>query len=146
MHPLRWVRGRPEVTGTAEYNQRVIQAANRLRDAQGDYLKAIAEHVTQERLYKLGEAKAMLAVHDYKNADDRRAQVEARRVTIEDRPGEFTVNALRYAAHLAEGKRDAAKLAVQNYRTELSALQSLISLEKSEAEFAKWAPHEAVGT
>lgn len=134
------------MTSTEGYNQRVRDAAERLRNAQRDYLSAISEHATAERLYKLGEAKAMLSVHDYKNADDRRAQVEARHITIEDRPGEFTVNALRYAAHLAEGKRDAAKLAVQNYRTELSALQSLISLEKSEADFAKWAPSEAVGT
>lgn len=129
-----------------EYNTRLVQAADRLRSAQAAYLDAIKDAAENERLYKLGEAKAMLLVDDYKNADDRRAQVEAKRITIEDRPGEVTVNALRYAAHLAEGKRDACKQAVNNYRQEMSALQSLISLEKAEAEFEKWAPREAVGT
>ena len=132
--------------GGAEFNKRLVDAANRLRAAQDGYLKAIHEHVEAERMYKLGDSVAMTSIDEYKNADDRRAQAEV--LLIEIAPDataprqRVTLNALRYAAHLAEGQRDAAKQAVQNYRQEMSSLQSLMSLEKTEMDFEKYKVRE----
>ena len=129
-----------------EFNQRLVGAANRLRKAQGEYETRIKDHVTAERLYKLGESMALLRVEG-RNADERSAKAEMLAIQVPDANGEVqevTVNGLRYAAHLAEGLRDSAKKAVDNYRQEMSALQSLASLAKSEAELAKWEPRESV--
>lgn len=130
----------------ASYNQRLVKAAERLREAQATYDTRIKDHVTAERLYKLGESMALLRVEG-RNAEERAARAEMLAIQVPDANGEVqevTVNGLRYAAHLAEGLRDSAKKAVDNYRQEMSALQSLASLAKSEAELAKWESRETV--
>ena len=48
----------------------------------------------------------------------------------------------RYAAKMAEGLRRSAFQAVESKRQWLSALQSLASLSKSEAQLTRWEPRE----
>lgn len=127
----------------AEYNQRLVAAAERLRKAHLEYDARIRDHCTAERLFKLGESIALLQV-DGKNQQERSARAELELVTVPEVDGKVSPNQLRYAAHLAEGLRDSAKRAVDSYRQEMSALQSLASLAKSEAELAKWEPRESV--
>ena len=127
---------------SSEYNSRLVNAADRLRKAHLEYETRIRDHVTAERLYKLGESIALLQV-DGKNQQERSARAEVELVTLTDLEEKVMPNQLRYAAHLAEGLRDSAKKAVDSYRQEMSALQSLASLAKSEAELAKWEPRES---
>lgn len=138
------------MTGAAEYNTRVQHAASRLREAQRDYMKAIEEAAEARRRYELTRSVALVSIEEAKNNTILEAKAEVQKVEVAfaaDAPREWvTINATRYAKDLAEGKRDAFKAAVANYRQELSSLQSLIGLEKSEADFARWAPQEAVGT
>jgi hypothetical protein len=122
-----------------EFNQRLLAQATRIREAEGEYREAITAWVEAERSYKRAQALSFVQV-DGKSADERNAKAE-----LQPLAGGGTVNDLRYAAHLAEGLMDAAKLAVRNRAQELSALQSLASLEKAEAEFTRTAPHEVVG-
>ncbi len=125
---------------SGEMNLRVMACAQAIREAEAEYRARIEQHAEAERVYKRREAIAMTTVSDYRNADDRRAQVEL--LKFEDGR---TVGDLRYAAHLAAGLMDAAKLAVRNRNSELSALQSEASLAREEARFIQTAPSEVIG-
>ncbi len=128
------------MNSSGEFNTRLMAAAQAIREAEAEYRSRIGEAAEAERAYKRREAIAMTTVSEYRNADDRRAQVELLR--FEDG---HTIGDLRYAAHLAEGLKDAAKLAVRNRGQELSALQSEASLAREEARFIQTAPGEVIG-
>jgi hypothetical protein len=122
---------------SADYNQRLLKQVVRIRDSEQEYARCIHAWVEAERSYKRATAIALLHVEDAKNVVEREAKAE-----LAPLAGGGTVNDLRYAAHLAEGLMDAAKLAVRNRASELSALQSEASLSRAEAEFAKYEPRE----
>lgn len=124
-----------------EYNVRLLAAVEAIHAAEAEYARTITVAANAERAYKRREAIALTTVADYKNADDRRAKAEL--LAFEDGA---TLGDLRYAAHLADGLKDAAKLAVRNRGAELSALQSEASLAKEEARFLSSAPREVVPT
>lgn len=121
----------------AIFNQRLRAAADAIRDAESAYRDAIAEAAETERRYKQAEAMALIRVSSFKNAADRAAQAELLEFPDDDTLGDF-----RYRAHLAEGLKDAAKLALRNRGSELSALQSEAALAKQEMQFAQFEPRE----
>lgn len=125
---------------SGEFTQKLLQAASAIRTAEDDYRRCIEVAANTERAYKRREAIALTTVDHYKNADDRRAQAEL--LPFEDGN---TVGDMRYAAHLAQGMMDAAKLALRNRGQELSALQSQAALAKEEARFMSTAPSEVIG-
>jgi hypothetical protein len=125
---------------SGEMTRRVLACAQAIRESEAEYRRCIEAAADCERRYKRREAIALLEVTSYKNADDRRAQAEL----LPFADGN-TLGDLRYAAHLAQGLMDAAKLAVRNRGQELSAIQSEAALAKAEAGFLSTAPMEAVG-
>lgn len=122
-----------------EYNQRLIAQVKRIRGAEAEYEARIGAWAEAERVYKRAQSRAYLQVEG-RNVAEREARAEE--FLLGD--GE-NVNDLRYAAHLAEGMMNAAKLALQNRSAELSALQSEASLAREEAKFAAFAPSEVQG-
>lgn len=94
-------------------------------------------------------------IRDDAEADDnaRRAKARAYLTTREQLGGKATVSAIEAAvdletadaqkrARLAEGLKRSAQMACQAKQQWMSALQSLASLTKAEAQLAKWEPSE----
>lgn len=121
---------------SASFNERLIRQVKRIRDSEEEYARCIHAWVGAERDYKRAQALAFVQVEG-KSADERNMKAE-----LQPLAGGGTVNDLRYAAHLAEGLMDAAKLAVRNRAAELSALQSEAGLAKAETNFAQYEPRE----
>lgn len=122
------------------FNVRLIAQVKRIRQAEAEYEARIGAWAEAERVYKRAQSRAYLQVEG-KNVAEREARAEE--FLLGD--GE-NVNDLRYAAHLAEGMMNAAKLALQNRASELSALQSEASLAREEARFMGTAPAEVIPT
>jgi hypothetical protein len=83
----------------------------------------------RERDYRLERAKAWHTVDG--TAKEREDNVNALTATH------------RYARDVADHDRQAAQEAVRNYRTQISALQSIANVERAEAEMARSGPQVA---
>lgn len=91
------------------------------------YLRQMAsEYAVAEDKYRMAKATSYLEAAG--TVDARRAQVD------------LATSTERVAAHIAEGMKQAALEAVRSRRQQLSALQSLLSAHRAEAEFARTSP------
>lgn len=118
--------------------QRLLDEVQRLREAQAELEKQAREFAEAERIYRAHQAWALLQV-DGKNQAERQAHAES--VEYQGR----VLGDSRFNRDLAAGLKDSAMEAVRGQRQVISALQSLIASERSEAELLRFAPQEAVG-
>ena len=129
-----------------DFNARLIAQVRRIRAAEDEYRRAISQWAIDERLYKIGQAVAVVAVGEAKNAGERDAKAEL--IPLErlhpEMPKDANVANLRFLAHQSEHLMNAAKLAVQNRNSELSALQSEASLAREEARLIRTEPREGM--
>ncbi len=112
----------------AELADTMITAKRDIDDAFTEYEKAILEAAKADREAKLAKATAYLATSG--TVAERNAHMD--KATADE----------QYRAKLAEDKRRAMHLLVEHRRQWLSALQSLASLTKAEAQLAAWEPKE----
>ena len=116
-----------------QLNEQLI-AASRALDGSLKFLEdSVADFATAERAYRKAKAEAYLRSSG-KNVQEREANAE------ECRFGDETLGDIRYRRDLAEGLKMAALEGVRSRRTQLSAIQTLASLSKAEAEFARTGP------
>jgi hypothetical protein len=85
-----------------------------------------AEFAVAEDAYRLAHARAYMS-HDGP-AHERKAAAD------------LATSAERQRAHLADGMRQAALEAVRSRRAQISAVQSLLAADRTEAEFARTGP------
>lgn len=111
------------------FNSQLIAVVDRIEAAQNELEQTVRDWAEAERTYRREQARAFLSVEG-KNKEEREARAEEFVL-----PNKVTVSDLRYEAHLKEGVKAAAIEAVRNLRQQLSALQTLGSLAKAEAEF-----------
>lgn len=110
----------------AEINAQLIEAAERLRQSLVDLEERSVAYAKAERTYRMAKATA------YLTTTGTVAEREAR--------AEGAINDLRFQRDMAEGLRVSGLEAVRSYRGVLSAVQTLASLSKAEAEFARTGP------
>jgi hypothetical protein len=127
------------VPGTANLAQQLIESVRDLRAAQQELETRSREYAQAERRYRKAKAIAFLRSSG-RNVTERESNAEL--FIIED---QSTLSDIRFERDTAEGLRVSALEAVRSYRGIVSALQSLASLERSEAELAKYGPQEAWG-
>lgn len=106
---------------SAELNRQLTDAAQKLRDSLADLEERSTQYAMAERQYRLAKATA------YLSTTGTVAEREAR--------AESGINELRYKRDMADGLRTSALEAVRSNRGVLSAVQTLASLYKAEAEF-----------
>lgn len=107
-----------------------LEAADEMRrlsmllDAALEYLKEqTREYAVAEDGYRMAHATAYLAADG--PAHERKARADSK------------TSKERQRAHLADGMRQAALEAVRSRRAQISALQSLLTAHRAEAEFAR---------
>lgn len=112
--------------------ERALYDAKREVDAAlEEYNRAIREDAEADKQAKISHASAYLASSG--TAGERSAYAD--KGSVDE----------RYRARLAEGLKRSAASAVESKRQWLSALQSLASLTKAEAQLAKWGPEGGDG-
>jgi hypothetical protein len=112
----------------AELSRAMLEAKGDIDAALLEYQRCIHEDAEADKLAKLAHASAYLAASG--TAGERGAHAD--KGSVDE----------RYRARLADGLKRSAHQAVESKRQWLSALQSLASLTKSEAELARWSPRE----
>jgi beta-galactosidase/beta-glucuronidase len=112
----------------AELAQAMYDAKREIDAAFLEYDRAIREDAEADKQAKIAHASAYLASSG--TAGERTAWAD--KGSVDE----------RYKARLAEGLKRSAAQAVESKRQWLSALQSLASLTKAEAQLAKWEPSE----
>ena len=115
-------------TDAASLARSMFDAKRDIDDALTAYQVAIAEDAEADRASKVAKASAYLAASG--PVAERQAHVDQ------------TTADVQYRARLAEGLKRSAGQTVESRRQWLSALQSLASLTKAEAQLAKWEPSE----
>jgi hypothetical protein len=111
-----------------ELNQQLLDAAERLRQSLDDLYQRSVEYASAEQAYRHGKAVAFLSTTGAKTVAEREARAEN------------AINDLRYRRDMAEGLKVSALEAVRSNRGILSAMQTLASLSKEEAAFARTGP------
>lgn len=106
---------------SAELNRQLTDAAQKLRDSLADLEQRSKDYAMAERQYRLAKATAYLSTSG--TVGEREAHAEP------------AINELRYHRDMADGLRTSALEAVRSNRGVLSAVQTLASLYKAEAEF-----------
>ena len=106
----------------------MLEAKSEIDSALREYDVRIREDAEADKQAKLTHASAYLAASG--TAGERAAHAD--KGSVDE----------RYKARLAEGLKRSAASAVESKRQWLSALQSIASLTKAEAELAKWEPRE----
>ena len=117
------------MTGHVEYADELRRLSGLLDDALSYLRRQTGELAEAEERYRKDKADAWVRVdREGTTAAEREAQVNG-----------LTAGA-RKERDLAEGMRQAALEAVRSRRTQISALQSLLSADRAEAEFARTVP------
>jgi len=123
-----------------ELNMRLIQASDDLTTALEALNAQVQAFARAEHQYRSAKARGFLAVVGAKNVAEREALAESS-ISPDPITGEaLTLGDLRYRRDLAEGLKLSALEAVRSRRGQLSAVQTLASLSKAEAEFARTGP------
>jgi hypothetical protein len=117
------------MTGVSEWNRQLLDASRALDDAHLTLDSRTREYAEADLTYRRANARAMI-----------RQKGEKGTVPEKQAIADLEVAEVRYAAQLAEGLKIAALEAVRSRRAQLGAVQSLVSLAKSEADLAKWGP------
>ena len=112
----------------AELAQQMHAAKREIDAATVEVERAIVEDADADRAAKLAKATAYLAASG--PVAERQAHVDQATADVQHR------------ARLAEGVKRSAFSALDSKRQWLSALQSLASLTRAEAQLAKWEPSE----
>ena len=122
------------MTTAAELSRQLHAAKAKVDEAMDAYETAIQEDADADRDAKLAKATSFLTVKSQIEGKPTVAELEARvdKATADE----------QHKARLAEGMKNAAKLKVESARQWLSALQSLASLSKAEAQLGAWEPSE----
>ena len=124
----------------AELTQAVFAAKRDIDDGIAEYEKRIHEDADADDDASRKKARAYVTCREQAiKADGSRATV----AHIEALVDLETADAQK-RARLAEGLKRSAAAAVESRRQWLSALQSLASLTKAEAQLAAWEPRETV--
>jgi hypothetical protein len=123
---------------SASLSARLVNEVDRLRSAQAELEKQSREFPEAERIYRIHEAWALLQV-DGRNEAERKARAEF--IEYEGR----VLSDSRFARDIVRGAKDSADSAVRNQRQIISAIQTEMASERSEAELLRFAPQEAVG-
>lgn len=110
----------------AELETRLDDAASSVRASLADLEKRSIDYAKAERTYRMAKATAYLASTGTVSEREARA--------------ENAINEVRFERDMAEGLRGSALEAVRSYRGLLSAVQTLASLSKEEAAFARTGP------
>ena len=106
----------------------MLEAKSEIDAALHEYDIRIREDAEADKQAKLSHASAYLASSG--TAGERNAHAD--KGSVDE----------RYRARLAEGLKRSAASAVESKRQWLSALQSIASLTKAEAQLTKWEPRE----
>lgn len=115
-------------TNATELARQMFAAKREIDLALAEYQRAIEEDAEADRASRVAKASAYLAASG--PVAERQAHVDQTTADVQHR------------ARLAEGLKRSASSAVESKRQWLSALQSLASLSKAEAQLAKWEPQE----
>jgi hypothetical protein len=111
-----------------ELNQQLLNAAEALRKSLDDLYQRSIEYASAEQAYRHAKAVAYLSTEGAKTVAEREARAEN------------AINDLRYRRDMADGLKLSALEAVRSNRGILSAMQTLASLSKEEAAFARTGP------
>jgi hypothetical protein len=112
----------------AELSKSLFAAKKEIDAALTEYESAIYEDAEADRVAKIAKSSAYLSSSG--TAGERQAYTDQ------------ATSEVQYKARLAEGLKRSASQAVESKRQWLSALQSLASLTKAEAQLSKWSPSE----
>lgn len=115
----------------AEYARALIAARREIDEAFEAWRKAIIDDANADRNAKVARATAIVGLADVKMTVPER---EAR--------ADLATADVQYEAKVKEGLRRSAEKAVDSRVRWLMSLQSQASLEKSEAQLAKWGASE----
>lgn len=119
------------MTSHADYTAE-FRRMSELLDSALSYLRAqTVELADAENAYRKARAEAWVGVPD---ATAKQKEDHVNAVTADDRK----------RRDLAEGMRQGALEAVRSRRTQISALQSLLSADRAELEMAKYGPDDRV--
>jgi hypothetical protein len=105
----------------ADLNVQLLEAVRILRASQDDLEERSVAYAKAERTYRMAKATAYLATNG--TVGEREARAEG------------AINEVRFQRDMAEGLRTSALEAVRSNRGIISAVQTLASLYKAEAEF-----------
>jgi hypothetical protein len=117
--------------GTSEWNRQLLDASVKLDEAHEQLDTRVRNAAESNRKWRLARAEA------YVRMKGKPGTVPEKQSLIE-----METATEQYEAELNEGLHRAASEAVKSRRQQLSAVQSLVSLAKSEADLAKWGPSE----
>lgn len=115
----------------AELSRAMLAAKQEIDAAMEEYERCIKADADADRNAKVAKSSAYLSAS---------GPVQQRQAHVDQATAD-----VQYAARLAEGLKRSAGQAVESKRQWLSALQSLASLTKAEAQLAKWTPAEVAG-
>jgi hypothetical protein len=116
------------ILNAAELTKSLFAAKRDIDQALLDYEEAIRVDAEADRTAKIAKSAAYLSSSG--TAGERTAYVDQ------------ATSEVQYKARLAEGLKRSASQAVESKRQWLSALQSLASLTRAEAQLSKWSPSE----
>jgi hypothetical protein len=116
------------LVNAAELTKSLFAAKRDIDEALAAYEQAIHVDAEYDRVAKIAKSSAYLSSSG--TAGERTAYVDQ------------ATSEVQYKARLAEGLKRSASQAVESRRQWLSALQSLASLTKAEAQLATWTPRE----
>ena len=116
-----------------EMGAEVMYVCRKLRECQSYSKTVIREYADAERDYRIQRAKLILGARDALIEDGVEKPLAAELTAYVDQ----SVQGLRHTRNVADSMRYANREAINNFRAELSALQSLLSAYKSELQFAR---------
>lgn len=117
--------------------QRIHEASAAIDGAIDELERCATEAAKAEALYRQSKAQAFLHVTGAKNIAEREALAEGAKFAAPDTGEALTLTDVRYARDLAEGLHGSAMQALKARTTQLSALMTLASKERAEAELAR---------
>lgn len=112
----------------AEMGAEMLRLSKNIDSGISHLVSAVRECAEAEAEYRKATAQAWVSVDSSLLAAQRQAGVEAR------------TSEMRKARDIAEGMKRAAIESIRARQSQLSALQSLMSAHRAEAEFARTAP------
>lgn len=117
--------------------QRIYEASEAVDAAIDELERCAVEAAKAEALYRQSKAQAFLHVTGAKNVAEREALAEAAKFPDVETGEVLTLTDVRYRRDLAEGLHGSAMQALKARTQQLSALQTLASKERAEAELAR---------
>lgn len=117
-----------------ELTKRMLAAKSEIDEAMRTYEQAIREDADADDVARRQKARAYLTCREQLGGKATVGAIEAA-VDLE-------TSEVQMQARLAEGLKRSAAQALEGKRQWLSALQSLASLTKAEAQLARWEPAE----